>query len=101
MTKKTNLLWWVILIIVAVGVWYLWKANQSAGPISNNVSNTVTPGGSLPMGSGKLDSAIAGIIQESAQEQAATIADAGEDALAKSVSQQVGDLSQIYDENTY
>ena len=103
MAKKTNWLWWIVIIVAVVVGWYLWQANKGAISLTNNQTapSITTPGGVLPMGSSSLDSVIAGIIQEGTQEQSAVEADAGEDALVKSISQQVGDLSQIYDENSY
>ncbi len=96
MTKK--LIWWILVIVVVVGLWYGWKSGWLTNPnvITNNTTST---GGVAPTGG--LSSKLTSLLQDVTTEAGFANLDAGESGLVTFVGQQVGDLSQAYDENQF
>ena len=102
MTKKW--IWLILLIIVAVALWYWWKSGTPAVnlPGDNQTTNEISnQTGDLPVSTSRFSSELAGIIREATAEQTAAGLEAGEIALVASVSQQVSDLNQAYDESKF
>lgn len=99
MTKK--LLWWVLAIVVIYGLWYGWKSGLLVTPnvINNAINNTSITGGSLSTGG--LSSKLTSLLRDMTTEANYANLDTGESDLATFVGQQVGDLSQTYDENQF
>ena len=97
---------WLMLSIVAAVAWYGWQSGWFTVPQS--ITNQTGPAnetsglsGGLAVGQSRFLSEITGIIREADEEQVVAVTEAGETALVTSVSQQVSDLSQTYDENQF
>lgn len=106
MTKKGKI-WLPIVLVAIIALGYWWATSQPSLPSGGNQptnqefsANNTT--GALPVATtGQFASQINAILADAASEQVTANEDAGEAALVAAASQEVGDLSGVYDENAF
>lgn len=105
MTKKGKI-WLPIALVAIIALGYWWATSQPSLPSGGNqLTNQEFPAnnttGALPVATGQFASQINAILADAISEQAVANEDAGEAALAAAASQEVGDLSGVYNENAF